>query len=198
VPFDQVPEQEIEIVETGLWLDILDVPFHSKGLVHELALFVLESDNPLLHRAFDDHLVDRNVSRLADTVDAVNGLILRGGVPPGVHHENLRGRGEVKAETAALEGHQENGHVWVSVELGEGKLSGHAGHVSIQADKVNPGSTEGNFKEIQHRGPLAKDDTLHLRLLLLRLHQVSHQGVHLGAVLQSRSLVNEILLGFGL
>ena len=51
--------------------------------------------------------VDGHRPLLADAVGAVGGLVLDGGVPPGIHVDDVVGGGEVEPGAAGLEADQE-------------------------------------------------------------------------------------------
>ena len=57
---------------------------------------------------------------------------------------------------------------------------------------------ESNLEQVEHRRPLAEDDTLNGWVSLSGGHQVPHQGIHFSTVFETRCLVDEVLLGFGL
>jgi uncharacterized protein (DUF433 family) len=60
--------------------------------------------------------VDLDGAVLADAVGAVGGLVLDGGVPPAVEVEDVGGGGEVEADTAGLEGDDEDGGLAVGLD----------------------------------------------------------------------------------
>src|SRR5690606_2285638 len=68
--------------------------------LRERALALLELQDPLLHRPLRNQSVDEDRLVLADAVRPVGGLILRGGVPPGVEEEDVIGCGQVEPGAA--------------------------------------------------------------------------------------------------
>ena len=75
------------------------------------ALGLLQVQNPLLQRPLGNDLVHRHVLGLANAVRAVRGLVLRGGVPPGVRMQHDAGPRQVEPRATRLEADQEDRRV---------------------------------------------------------------------------------------
>ena len=76
-------------------------------IVGKVALVSMEFDDLFLDGVLGDEAIDGNGALLADAVGAVGGLVLHGGVPPGVHVDDVVGGGEVDAEAAGFQADEE-------------------------------------------------------------------------------------------
>ena len=68
----------------------------------------MQREDAVLDGLARDEAVDGHGLDLADAVGAIGGLVLDGGVPPGVEEDDLGGGGEVEAGTAGLQGDEED------------------------------------------------------------------------------------------
>ena len=64
---------------------------------------VMQFDDLFFNSAFCDQPVDRHRPGLADPVRAVGRLVLRRGIPPGVHVDHVICCGQVQAGAAGLQ-----------------------------------------------------------------------------------------------
>jgi hypothetical protein len=76
------------------------------GRVGEGPLAGVELEDLLLDGVLGDDAVDEDGALLADAVAAVGGLVLDGGVPPGVEQVHVIRGGEVQAGAAAAQGYE--------------------------------------------------------------------------------------------
>ena len=79
-----------------------------KEAVGEGAFLLVELDDFFFDRVFCDNSVDGDGAFLAHAVGAIGGLIFHGGVPPGIHVDDIIGGGEVESGSACFEADEED------------------------------------------------------------------------------------------
>ncbi len=86
-------------------------------MFHQLLLALLQGQDFLFHRVACDKFVDEDGFILPDAVRAVAGLLLDGGIPPGVEVDDVIGGGEIQPQPAGLETDKEERDFGVFLEL---------------------------------------------------------------------------------
>ena len=127
-----------------------------EGGVDDGLLLLLHREDFLLDRAARDEFDAVHAPGLADAVRAVGGLVLDGGVPPGVEVNDHVGAGEVQPGAAGLEADQEKRDRPVRVEFAHGgkTILGRAVDVA-----VHPlAALELGAQDREHRGELAEHE----------------------------------------
>ena len=124
--------------------------------VGELAFVLLEGDDFFFDRVLGDEAAGVDSPGLADAVGAVDGLLLDGGVPPGVEEEDVVGGGEVEAEAAGFEADEEELAVVVILEVFDagGTVAGFAVEVFV-ADFF---FVQMSAEDGEHAGELGEDE----------------------------------------
>ncbi len=154
----------------------------------------MEGENLLLHRVAGDQTVGEHAAGLADTVGAVHGLRLHGGVPPGVEDVDVVGRGEVEALAAGLEAHEEQPAVRVLLEADDASLPVGRASVEVFVDRLL--LVEPAAEDCQETGELAEDE--HLVPLVEHLVELFQQRIELGTRLVHAGVIDQSLMAGGL
>ena len=109
-------------VEVELGEPVVGAPGHH--LVGELALRVEQRVDPLLDRRGTDEGRDEDGLPLAETVDAVGGLLLDRGVPPAVEVDDVVRGGKVESPAAGAQRDDEHGRLRLRLEAPDELVSG--------------------------------------------------------------------------
>ena len=78
---------------------------------------MLKQHDFFFNRVFSDHSIGHDGLRLADAVGAVDGLVLDGGIPPGVVEQDVACGGEIEAAAAGFEAQKEHAGLVILLEL---------------------------------------------------------------------------------
>lgn len=120
----------------------------------------LERLDAFLDRAGGHHAIDEHCTRLSDTMNAVHGLRLHRGVPPGIEQKNVVRRVQRDAGARGFERHEHGGGSVGILEALHGleAVERHAGE--FVAGEVGEGVREGVAHAVEQHHELREDDDL--------------------------------------
>jgi len=124
----------------------------------EGGFFALEEADLFFDRAFGQQAVGDHGLRLADAVDAIDGLRFRSRVPPRVVEDRVACSREVQAETGGFQRQQENRLARIGLEpINQlGAVFGRSG----QEEMADAAGDQAVADEVQHFHELAEDEDL--------------------------------------
>lgn len=156
--YPTLPKQRPQILQPPPRRLLLRPPLPRHRQIRQRLLLPLQIEHLLLKATLHHEPLDRDRPRLAQSMHAIHSLGLRRGVELGLHDECLVGLCEIEAEAAGADGDQDDGDGGVLVEGVEGAVAGFAGHAAVEADQGVAGVGEGDFDEVEVRGPGGEDD----------------------------------------
>ena len=87
-----------------------------KNGIGQFSFVLLHLQDFFFYGIFRNDFACKDMTRLADTVGAVDGLRLRGGIPPWIQQEDVVRRREIEADTARLEADEKSGNVRICLK----------------------------------------------------------------------------------
>ena len=82
----------------------------------QFSFVLLHLQDLLFNRVLRNDFACKDMARLPDAVGAVDGLRLRGGIPPWIQQEDVVRRREIQADAARLEADEKCGDVRICLE----------------------------------------------------------------------------------
>ena len=123
----------------------------------EFALAVLHGDDLLFDGAPGDEFVDEDGLVLADSMGAVGGLLLDGGIPPRIVVDDGVGGSEVQTGAAGLEGDKEQRNL-AGLEPPDRRFA--VGGGAVKADEGDAPFDDFGFDEVEHGGELGEKEDM--------------------------------------
>lgn len=156
-------EEQLEVFE-GFALGLVGVCVGVglvQGVSDEHVLAFLDEEDAVFDRVFDQVSEYADGVGLAETMDAIDGLIFNGAVPPKVEQPDLGGGGEVEPDTAGLERDEEEddlvGCGAGRLELDEQLFARLLRRGAVQTQKAEAVTGEDGLDQVEERGELRKD-----------------------------------------
>ena len=87
-----------------------------KNGIGQFSFVLLHLQDLLFNRVLRNDFACKDMACLADAVGAVDGLRLRGGIPPWIQQEDVVGSREIEADTARLQADEKRGNVRICLE----------------------------------------------------------------------------------
>eukprot|EP01085_Mycamoeba_gemmipara_P004214 Mycagemm_TRINITY_DN10298_c1_g2::TRINITY_DN10298_c1_g2_i1::g.4214::m.4214 type:complete len:115 gc:universal TRINITY_DN10298_c1_g2_i1:345-689(+) len=113
-------------------------------------------------------------------MDAVDRLLLGGGVPPGIEEHDARRGNQVESQASCLHADEEDAHISLGVERADGCLAGGLRHAAVETDEGHGRGLEAQLDQVEHGGPLREHDGLHGGVLGAARCELLHERIDLG------------------